>query len=221
MPIGVYVFDAYGTLFDVHSAVRRHADGLGPDAQKLSEIWRAKQLEYTWVRALAGRYRDFWELTADALDYAFSFVAPDRLALRPLLLEAFKHPEPFPEVRGVLEHLKSGGVRTAILSNGTMEMLTTVVAAAGMAKLFDEIISVDPVRTYKSDPRVYALVKDRLYVDPSSVSFQSSNRWDVAGAVACGFHAVWVNRTGQPDEYDDLPPHSEIQSLSGLIAAAR
>lgn len=219
--IDVYVFDAYGTLFDVHSAVRRYARELGPQSQHFSEIWRAKQLEYTWVRALMGNYLDFWQLTSDALDYAFSVSAPDRRAMRPLLLESYRHPEAYPEVRGVLERLKTSGARLAVLSNGSPEMLSAAVQSAEIVDLLDEIVSVDSIRSYKTDPRVYALVQKKLGVTSPAVSFQSSNRWDVAGAVAYGFRAVWINRTDQPDEYSDFPPIAVVSSLEGLLGVAR
>ncbi len=216
--INVYVFDAYGTLFDVHSAVRRHAGKLGPQSQHFSEIWRAKQLEYTWVRALMGKYVDFWQLTSEALDYAFAVAAPDRRAMRSGLLESYRHLEAYPEVRGVLDRLKTSGARLAILSNGSPEMLAAAVASAEIGDLLDEIVSVDAIGSYKTDPRVYALVEKKLGVASPAVSFQSSNRWDVAGAVAYGFRAVWINRTDQPDEYGDLPPVAVMPSLQGLLA---
>ena len=216
----IYVFDAYGTLFDVHSAARRHASEIGPQSQHFSEIWRAKQLEYTWVRALMGHYVDFWQLTSDALDYAFTVSAPERRAMRPLLLESYCHPEAFLEVRAVLGTLKASGAQTAILSNGSPEMLLAATESMGITDLLDEIISVDSIRSYKTDPRVYALVLERFGVTPSLVSFQSSNRWDVAGAAAYGFRAVWINRTGQPDEYGDLPPAAVLPSLEGLLTLA-
>lgn len=216
--IDVYVFDAYGTLFDVHSAVRRHARELGSQSKHFSEIWRAKQLEYTWVRALMGKYRDFWQLTSDALDYAFAVSAPDRRAMRPLLLESYRHPGAYPEVRGVLERLSASGARLAVLSNGSPEMLAAAAKAAEIVDLLDEIVSVDAIGSYKTDPRVYGLIEKKLGVASATVSFQSSNRWDVAGAVACGFRAVWINRTDQPDEYGDLPPVAVMSSLQGLLA---
>ena len=215
--IDAYVFDAYGTLFDVHSAVRRHARELGLQSQHFSEIWRAKQLEYTWVRALMGKYCDFWQLTSDALDYAFAVSAPDRRAMRLLLLESYRRPEAYPEVRGVLERLKASGARLAVLSNGSPEMLAAAAESARILELLDEIISVDAIKSYKTDPRVYALVEKKLGVASPAVFFQSSNRWDVAGAVAYGLQAVWINRTDQPDEYGDLPPVAVMSSLRGLL----
>lgn len=167
-----------------------------------------------------GHYVDFWQLTSDALDYAFTVSAPERRAMRPLLLESYRHPEAYQEVRAVLGSLKASGAQTAILSNGSPKMLLAATESMGITDLLNEIISVDSIRSYKTDPRVYALVLERFEVTPSLVSFQSSNRWDVAGAAAYGFRAVWINRTGQPDEYGDLPPAAVLPSLEGLLALA-
>ena len=213
-----YVFDAYGTLFDVHAAVRRSSSALGPLGPRLSEVWRGKQLEYAWVRALIGRYRDFWALTEEALDYAITAVAPDQAAMKPALLEAYRRLDAFPEVLSVLRRLKAQGARLAILSNGSSDMLASAIGSAGIGELIDRVISVDPVRTYKTDARVYALAVAALGADRSSIAFLSSNRWDIAGAVAYGLRAIWVNRTGQPDEYGDLKPFAVISSLESLDA---
>lgn len=215
MTIRAYVFDAYGTLFDVHAAVRRHAGAIGPQSQRLSEIWRTKQLEYTWVRSLMGRYRDFWSLTEEALDFAIAAAAPDAASLKPALLDAYRELEAYPEVRDVLARLKASA-KLAILSNGSPEMLDTAVASAGIGDLLDAVISVDALQVYKTAAQVYDLVGERLGVPPEAVSFQSSNRWDIAGATAYGFRTVWINRTGQPDEYPDLPPVAVMSSLEGL-----
>ncbi|MEQ8695843.1 MAG: haloacid dehalogenase type II [Bauldia litoralis] len=215
MTIRAYVFDAYGTLFDVHAAVRRHAGAIGPASQRLSEIWRTKQLEYTWVRSLMGRYRDFWSLTEEALDFAIAAAAPDAASLKPDLLDAYRELEAYPEVRGVLTRLKASA-KLAILSNGSPAMLDTAVASAGIGDLLDAVISVDALQVYKTAPRIYDLVGERMGVPPEAVSFESSNRWDIAGATAFGFRTVWINRTGQPDEYPDLPPVAVMSSLEGL-----
>lgn len=215
MTIRAYVFDAYGTLFDVHAAVRRHAGAIGPQSQRLSEIWRTKQLEYTWVRSLMGRYRHFWSLTEEALDFAIAAAAPDAASLKPALLDAYRELEAYPEVRDVLARLKASA-KLAILSNGSPEMLDTAVASAGIGDLLDAVISVDALQVYKTAAQVYDLVGERLGVPPEAVSFQSSNRWDIAGATAYGFRAVWINRTGQPDEYHDLSPVAVMSSLEGL-----
>lgn len=216
MAHGAYVFDAYGTLFDVHSAVRRCAAAIGPEGQRVSEIWRAKQLEYSWVRALMGRYRDFWALTVEALDYAIAVAAPDKVALKPALLEAYRDIDAYPDVRPALERLKNKGALISILSNGSPDMLAAATASAGIEDLLDAVISADQIRSYKTEPRVYALATAHHHSGPSSISFHSSNRWDIAGATAHGFRAIWINRAAQPDEYRDLPPAATVRSLNDL-----
>lgn len=216
MSHAAYVFDAYGTLFDVHAAVRRHADAVGPDGQLLSEIWRAKQLEYSWTRALMGQWRDFWALTEDALDHAFERVPSADKSLRPQLLEAYFRLDCYPEVPSVLKRLKAGGAKVAILSNGSEEMLASAVANAALGAVIDDVFSVDPLQTFKTDPAVYDLVTTAYRLYPEAVSFQSSNRWDIAGATKFGFRTVWINRAGMPDEYLDLSPSLILPDLSGV-----
>jgi 2-haloacid dehalogenase len=215
-----YVFDAYGTLFDVHAAIARHREAAGPDADRFSEIWRLKQLEYSWTLTLAGHYADFWTLTERALDYAFSRLPSVDRALRPKLLEAYLKLEPYADARAAVAALKARGLYTAILSNGSPEMLGTAVEASGMAGLFDAVLSVDTVRVYKPRPEVYALVTDRFGITAPEVVFVSSNRWDVMGAAAFGFRPIWINRTRMPDEYADQPPLRVVPDLSVLAAAA-
>lgn len=215
-----YVFDAYGTLFDVHAAVRRHAAAIGPDGQAISDLWRAKQLEYSWVRSLADAYLDFWELTKLALDHAFARYPSADPALKPALLDAYWSLDCFPEVPSVLCRLKAEGARIAILSNGSPEMLASAVKSAVIEDVVDEVFSVDTIRRYKADPDVYDMVTTAWRLYPSAVSFQSSNRWDVAGAKKFGFRTVWINRAGLPDEYADLPADAVLASLEGLPAIA-
>ena len=216
MSIAAYVFDAYGTVFDVHAAVRRHALRAGPDHQQLSEIWRAKQLEYSWVRTLMGSYRDFWELTEQALDFALRKVPDVDAALRQPLLDAYWRLDCYPEVPTVLKAIKASGSRVAILSNGSPAMLESAVRSAALDSVIDDIFSVDALRRFKTDPQVYDLVTTAWRLYPGDVSFQSSNRWDIAGAQKAGFRTVWINRTGQPDEYADHAPKLILPSLEGL-----
>jgi 2-haloacid dehalogenase len=219
--LAAYVFDAYGTLFDVHSAVRRHVEVIGHErGGRLSELWRQKQLEYSWVRALAGRYQDFAAITSEALDFAVASVAPECAALTPSLMEAYHRLDAYPEVPAVLGNLKARGARIAILSNGTPAMLAAAIEAAGIASLIDVTLSVASVPTYKTDPRVYQLAVDALEVGAKEISFQSSNRWDIAGAVAFGLRSVWINRAGHPDEYPDLAPVTVLPSLTELLDLA-
>lgn len=215
-----YVFDAYGTLFDVHAAVRRYSHKVGPDAQLLSDIWRAKQLEYSWVRTLMGSFVDFWQLTEQALDFAFAKVPTADPKLRQDLLDAYWRLDCYPEVPAVLKALKADGARLAILSNGSTSMLESAVRSAALDQVVDDIFSVDAVRRFKSDPSVYDMVTTAWRLYPDAVSFQSSNRWDVAGATRFGFRTVWINRSGQPDEYHDLRPGLILPSLEGLLSAA-
>lgn len=212
------VFDAYGTLFDVHAAVARHAQEIGPQAERLSELWRVKQLEYCWVRSLAGAYRDFAELTRDALFYAAARCGGLNPALLGRLLAAYETLDAYPDARPALAALKAKGAALAILSNGSPAMLGRAVEAAGLSDLLDATISVDEIGVYKTAPQVYALATARFGVAPDEVSFQSSNRWDIAGAARFGFRTVWVNRTGLPDEYRDLPPDRIVRGLDELAA---
>ncbi|MDX3928796.1 MAG: haloacid dehalogenase type II [Shinella sp.] len=216
MSHAAYVFDAYGTLFDVHAAVRRHAGDAGPDYQRFSEMWRAKQLEYSWTLALMGAYRDFWKLTEEALDYTFQRFPSVDPALRAKLLEAYWRLDCYPEVPSVLKGLKAKGARVAILSNGSPEMLASAVSNAALDTVIDDVFSVDTLKTYKTAPAVYDLVTTRYRLYPQAVSFQSSNRWDVAGAAKFGFRTVWINRAGMPDEYPDLGPSLILPSLESL-----
>jgi 2-haloacid dehalogenase len=217
--VSAYVFDAYGTLFDVHAAIARHRAAAGPDADRFSDIWRTKQLEYTWTLTLAGHYVDFWTLTERALDFAFARVPSVDRGLRPRLLEAYRTLDAFPDARAALAALKARGLRLAILSNGTPSMLSAAVEAAGMAEYLDAVLSVDAVRQYKPRPDVYQLVTDAFALERSNVGFVSSNRWDVMGAASFGFQTYWVNRLAVPDEYADFAPLRRIGDLTALSAA--
>lgn len=211
------VFDAYGTLFDVHAAVARHAAAIGPDAAALSELWRVKQLEYSWVLGLMGRYEAFWTLTERALDFALARHPDIDPALREKLLDAYRDLDTYGEVPGVLERLRGAGLRTALFSNGNAAMLERAVASAGLGDRLDAVLSVDAVGTFKTAPAAYRLVLDELGAAREGVLFFSSNRWDVAGAAAFGLETVWVNRRDQPDEYPDLPPKAVVASLDAVI----
>lgn len=210
------MFDAYGTLFDVHSAVARHAAAVGPEAARLSEIWRGKQLEYTWVLSLAGAYQSFWTLTERALDHALDRCPSVDRALRPTLLDAYRALDAFPEAPEVLGRLRSLGLTTGILSNGDPSMLADAVASAGLDGCFDAVLSVAAAGLFKTSPRAYALVPAALEAEPREVTFVSSNRWDVAGAAAFGFVCVWVNRAGLPDEYPGLDPTAVVTDLRSI-----
>lgn len=216
----IFVFDAYGTLFDVHAAIGRHRAAAGSDADRFSEIWRAKQLEYTWTLTLAGRYLDFWTLTERALDFAFARCPSVDAGLKPKLLDAYLTLAAFADARDVLRGLKRRGEATAILSNGSPQMLAAAVATAGIGGDLDEVLSVDAIRVYKPRPEVYALVTERFQVAPGEVVFASSNRWDVMGAAAFGFRTAWVNRAKMPEEYGPAPA-AVLADLDGLMTLAR
>ncbi len=213
----VFIFDAYGTLFDVHAALRRHATAAGPEADRFSDIWRGKQLEYTWTLTLAGAYEDFWTLTERALDYAFARVPAVDKGLRSALLETYMTLDAFPDARTALAALKRQGHRSAILSNGSPRMLAAAVGNAGIGGDLDAVLSVDAVRMYKPRGEVYALVTQHFQVAPGEVTFVSSNRWDVMGAAAFGFRCVWVNRIGAPDEYAAFAPEKVVRDLAALL----
>jgi 2-haloacid dehalogenase len=218
MPVRAYVFDAYGTLFDVHAAIARHRDAAGPDADRFSEIWRGKQLEYAWMLSAAGHYVDFWTLTERALDYAFARCPSVDRALRARLLETYFKLDAFADARAALKALKARGLRTAILSNGNPRMLDGAVTAAGLASDLDAVLSVDAIRIYKPQPAVYAMVTEKFGLAAADVAFVSSNRWDVMGATAFGFRCVWVNRANMPDEYPDFKPVKIVRDLASLAA---
>jgi len=212
----IFVFDAYGTLFDVHAAIGRHRAQVGSDADRLSELWRTKQLEYTWTLTLADKYLDFWTLTEQALDYALARMPSVDKTLKRKLLDSYLTLDAFPDARAALAALKSQGARTAILSNGSPSMLAAAVRAAGLE--LDAVLSVDAIRMYKPRPEVYALVTEAFPVLPSGVVFVSSNRWDVMGAAAFGFRAMWLNRAGMPDEYAAQSPERILTSLGALAS---
>jgi 2-haloacid dehalogenase len=220
MPIRICVFDAYGTLFDVHAAIARHRDAAGPEADRFSEIWRAKQLEYAWMLSAAGHYVDFWTLTERALDHAFARCPNVDRALRARLLDAYFRLDAFPDARQALGALRARGTKTAILSNGSPRMLEGAVTAARLNAELDAVLSVDAIRIYKPQPAVYGMVTDRFGVAPAEVAFVSSNRWDVMGATAFGFRCVWVNRGRLPDEYPEFAPVAVVRDLASLATLA-
>jgi 2-haloacid dehalogenase len=213
-----FVFDAYGTLFDVHAAIARHRAAAGPDADAFSALWRAKQLEYTWTHTLAGRYTDFWTLTQAALDFSFARMPSVDRALRGPLLDAYFKLDAYPDARAALQTLKGRGEKTAILSNGSPAMLDAAVKAAQLQDRLDAVLSVDPLRMYKPRPEVYALVTKHFACKPADVVFVSSNRWDVMGGAAFGFRTAWINRAGMPDEYAGPPAPVALADLSALAA---
>lgn len=216
--ISVCVFDAYGTLFDYNTAAGRHSATLGEKAAPLADLWRLKQLQYTWLRSLMGRYTGFWQVTGEALDFAMGELGIEDEALRANLMEAYLTLDTYPEVQETLATLRAHGLRTAILSNGESSMLDAAVEAAGIADSLDAVLSVEEVGIYKPHPSVYQLVVDGLGVEAANVSFQSSNAWDANGAAAFGFRVAWCNRFGQGQERVPEAPDAEIATLAELPA---
>jgi 2-haloacid dehalogenase len=218
MTIRAFIFDAYGTLFDVHAAIARHRDRTGPDADRISDLWRTKQLEYTWTLTAMGRYENFERLTERALDFALARFGKNDPALRSDLLAAYRKLDAYPDAKETLRELKNAGFATGILSNGSPGMLQAAVDAAALGGLLDHVLSVDALGFYKPRNEIYALVTKALSAQPGDIVFVSSNRWDIAGAANFGFKPVWVNRAKMPDEYADLPPVATIETLAALPA---
>ncbi len=212
------VFDAYGTLFDVHSAVQRGGSALGDKAGAVSALWRQKQLEYTWLRSLMGAHADFRQVTRDGLDYALAAHGVDDAALKARLMALYLTLNAYPDVAACLEALRAAGLATAILSNGEPEMLDAAVTSAGLTALFDAVLSVEEVGIFKPDPRVYQLAVDRLQVPPERICFVSTNAWDAAGAAFFGFRVAWLNRFGQRLEQLPGAPAAVIGGLDELPA---
>jgi len=210
------VFDAYGTLFDVASAAELARDQLGDHAPALSEIWRAKQLQYTWLRSLLGRHADFEAVTADALDFALESLGLAEPGLRARLLALYDHLGPYPDARETLERLRASGFKTAILSNGSPRMLRAAAESARLAHLLDALLSIEDVGVYKPHPSVYQLAVDRLGVRAKEVLFVTANGWDAHGAKAFGFHVAWCNRALQPRERLPEAPDVQIRALAEL-----
>lgn len=217
--IDACVFDAYGTLLDVRSATGRLSHALHGKAEQVGTLWRQRQLEYTWLRSLMRRHRDFWDVTRDALDHAFGALdLPDDGALKSRLMDAYLSLDAYADVEPALKELRGKGLRTAILSNGTPAMLKAGVESAGIGGSLDAVISIEDVGIYKPDPAVYQTACDRLGLERDRICFVSSNGWDVAGAASFGFQTVWLNRFGL--ERDRLPgePRLVLQGLDELPA---
>ncbi len=217
------VFDAYGTLFDVNSAVAPYREQLGEAAEQVSTLWRTRQLEYTWLRSLMQRHADFWQVTKEALEYAFQAVGLSNPELFDQLMEAYLKLTCYPDVRETLLRLKEKNIRTAILSNGSPKMLEAAVKNSQLFSLLDAIISVEQVGVFKPHPKVYQLAEDEFQVLKREIVFLSSNAWDVAGAKAYGLKVVWVNRFQQRPEQLPYQADAEISTLKelpGLLGVA-
>lgn len=214
--IDACVFDAYGTLFDVAAAAAHHQKELGDKWEPLAKLWRDKQLQYTWLRSLMGAYEPFWQITQDSLDYAMATLGISDDTLRQKLLDVYFKLDAYPEVPDMLKTLTAGGLKVATLSNGSPDMLQSAVDNAGIH--LDAVISVDRVKIYKPDGRIYQMACDDLDVPKERICFMSSNAWDAWAASNFGFQVVWVNRFGQPPERLPGAPRQEITNLSALPA---
>ncbi len=210
------VFDAYGTLFDIHAPTAAIANELGDKAQSLSDMWRGKQLQYTWLRSLMGRYTDFWQITGDGLDYALAAHDIENPDVRARLMDLYMTLDAYPDAVSTLEQLKAAGYATGILSNGSHKMLAAAVEASGLKPLLDEVLSVEDVGIFKPDGRVYQIAVDRLGVQKEEICFVSANAWDAAGAADFGFQVAHLNRFNQPPERLPGEPKAIMKSLSEL-----
>ncbi|VAW16894.1 Haloacid dehalogenase, type II [hydrothermal vent metagenome] len=212
------VFDAYGTLFDIHAPVAEVAGRIGGSADALSRLWRQKQLEYTWLRALMPAHVDFWQVTGDALDFALETHGIDDPSLRRDLMELYLTLSAYDDAVPALEALKAGGLATGILSNGTPAMLKAAVGSAGLAPHLDAVLSVEDAGIFKPSPKVYQLVPEQMKVSPDEVCFVSTNGWDAAAAAHFGFQVVWLNRFGVAREKLPGTPRAVIDGLDALPA---
>jgi 2-haloacid dehalogenase len=216
MAIRAVLFDVYGTLLDVHSAIAQAGRSLGPQAEAVSRLWRQKQLEYTWVQSLRGAYRPFRALTEAALDFALAAHGFAAAGLRADLLQAYERLTPYPDAANLLAQLRRDGLRLAALSNGDPDMLETGLRTAGLHNHLDAVLSVAPLGIYKPDRRVYEMGRQWAGVATPEIAFVSSNAWDAGGAAAFGFRTFWINRAGQPPEYDLPQAATIISSLQAL-----
>ena len=215
MAIRAVLFDVYGTLLDVHSAIAREGRDLGPRADSVSRLWRQKQLEYTWVYSLRGEYRSFRDLTASALDFALTGHDVSS-ALRARLLQAYEHLAAYSDVAAALGQLRRKGLRLAALSNGDPDMLEMALASAELRVHLDHVLSVAPLKIFKPDARVYQMGEDWANAPAREIAFVSANAWDAGGAAAFGFRTFWVNRAALPPEYDVASEAEIIGNLSEL-----
>ncbi len=210
------VFDAYGTLFDVNSAAEKCKDKIGDKWEGFANFWRTTQLEYTWLRSLMKRHKDFWQITEDSLDKSMKVFGID-MGMKNDLLNLYKVLSPYPEVKNVLENLKKKNFKLAILSNGTPALLDRLVQSNNLKDLFDDIFSIESVKVYKPDAKVYNLPLKKYKIKPQEVTFLSANTWDVSGSGNYGYNSVWVNRNNAVFDNLDFKPKNEINNLTQLL----
>ena len=210
------VFDAYGTLFDVNSAAEKCKGKIGNKWENFANFWRTTQLEYTWLRSLMKKHKNFWQITEDSLDKSMETFQIDK-SLRNDLLSLYKELSPYPEVKNVLENLKKKSFKLAILSNGTPELLNHLVKSSDLENLFDDIFSVEEVKIYKPDPKVYDIPVNKYKVTKGEITFLSANTWDVSGAGNYGYNSIWVNRNNSVFDKLDYKPKNEVKNLKQLL----
>ncbi len=216
MNIKVILFDAYGTLFDVNSAVEKCKDKIGDRWENFSNFWRTTQLEYTWLRSLMKRHENFWTITEDSLDKSMKAFGID-MSMKNDLLNLYKVLSPYPEVKEVLESLKRRNFKLAILSNGTPALLNELVASNGLNNLFDDLFSIEEVGIYKPSAKVYDMPINKYDVKSSEITFLSANTWDVSGGGNYGYDSVWVNRNQAIFDNLDYKPKKQINNLTQLL----
>ncbi len=214
--IKAIIFDAYGTLFDVNSAAEKCKNKIGDKWEPFANFWRTTQLEYTWLRSLMGRHKDFWQITEDSLDKSMRVFKVDT-TLRDELLNLYKILSPFREVKDTLTTLKEKNYKLAILSNGTPSLINELVKNNNLENFFDDIFSIEKVGIYKPSSQVYDLPIDKYKIKKNEIAFLSANTWDVSGGGNYGYEAIWVNRNGNIFDILDYKPKFEIKDLSGLL----
>ena len=210
------VFDAYGTLFDVNSAAEKCKDKIGSKWETFANFWRTTQLEYTWLRSLMKRHKDFWQITEESLDKSMLTFKIDK-SMRNELLNLYKELSTFPEVKSVLEELKKKSIKLAILSNGTPSLLSNLVKNSNLENLFDDVFSIEEVKIYKPDPKVYDIPINKYKVKKEEITFLSANTWDVSGGGNYGYNAIWVNRSNNVFDKLDYTPKYEVKNLKELL----
>ena len=210
------VFDAYCTLFDVNSAAEKCKDKIGAKWEAFANFWRTTQLEYTWLRSLMKRHKNFWDITEDSLDKSMKVFNIDK-NMKNELLSLYKILSPYPEVKGVLEDLKKKNFKLAILSNGTLDLLNELVESNKLNNLFDDLFSIEEVKIYKPDPRVYELPIKKYKIKSEEITFLSANTWDVSGGGNFGYNSIWVNRHNSIFDILDFQPKNEISNLTQLL----
>ncbi len=216
MKTKVVVFDAYGTLFDVNSAAEKCKDKIGVKWEAFANFWRTTQLEYTWLRSLMKRHKNFWDITEDSLDKSMKVFNINK-NMKNELLSLYKILSPYPEVRGVLEDLKKKNFKLAILSNGTPDLLNELVENNKLNNLFDDLFSIEEVKIYKPDPSVYELPIKKYKIKSGEITFLSANTWDVSGGGNFGYNSIWVNRNNSVFDILDFQPKNEINNLTQLL----